>query len=282
MENFIKCGSKNLFIGKKTYIMGVINITPDSFGHTNTYFKNIYKAVARIEDMIVNGVDIIDIGGESTRPFSKKINQKEEVKRILPLIKLLIKRGIDYLSVDTRNSLTARICLAEGVSWINDISALTYDINMIDVVKKADAIVLMHSKDNPDVMQKGNVIYKNVVLDVKKYLKERVEFVVSKGILRQKIIIDPGLGFGKTMKHNLEIINKIQYLQEEFGNVLLGPSRKSFLGKLFNIEKPFQRDIGTNAVCSFAYMNNISFIRVHNVKDVVITIKTLSGIKYKK
>ena len=250
---------------KQSLIMGILNITPDSFSDGGDFFeKNI--AIDRALEMVEQGADIIDIGGESTRPFSDSVSLKEEISRVIPVIEGICKESDVCISIDTTKSKVASEALEAGASVINDISAMEIDSLMVDVALKFNCpIVLMHMKGIPKNMQ-DNPQYQSLISDIKEYLLARIDFVVSKGIDRNKIIIDPGIGFGKTVENNFEIINNLdQFVKMNFP-VLLGASRKSFIGVSLNLPEKDRLE-GSIAANIIGLQKGAKIFRVHDVVE---------------
>jgi len=259
------------------YFIGILNVTPDSFSDGGKYL-NLESALAKTKELLEEGADIIDVGGESTRPFSDPVPEEEELKRVIPVIKAIKKEFPNAIvSIDTYKSKVAEKALEAGAQIVNDISALRFDSKMIDVVKDFNCpIIIMHMQGNPKTMQ-INPTYKNVVQEIKEFLKQRIEFLVEKGISFEKIIIDPGIGFGKTFEHNIQILKNLQLFHELNRPILVGHSRKSFIGEIIK-KPPIQRNGGTVGVSIFAYFKNVHFLRVHKVdlnKDAISTLKFL-------
>ena len=250
---------------KQSLIMGILNITPDSFSDGGDFFeKNI--AIDRALEMVEQGADIIDIGGESTRPFSDSVSLKEEISRVIPVIEGICKESDVCISIDTTKSKVASEALEAGAAVINDISAMEIDSLMVDVALKFNCpIVLMHMKGIPKNMQ-DNPQYQSLISDIKEYLLARIDFVVSKGIDRNKIIIDPGIGFGKTVENNFEIINNLdQFVKMNFP-VLLGASRKSFIGVSLNLPENDRLE-GSIAANIIGLQKGAKIFRVHDVVE---------------
>ncbi len=250
---------------KQSLIMGILNITPDSFSDGGDFFeKNI--AIDRALEMVEQGAEIIDIGGESTRPFSDPVSLKEEISRVIPVIEGICKESDVCISIDTTKSKVASEALEAGASVINDISAMEIDSLMVDVALKFNCpIVLMHMKGIPKNMQ-DNPQYESLISDIKEYLLARIDFVVSKGIDRNKIIIDPGIGFGKTVENNFEIINNLdQFVKMNFP-VLLGASRKSFIGASLNLPEKDRLE-GSIAANIIGLQKGAKIFRVHDVVE---------------
>lgn len=250
---------------KQSLIMGILNITPDSFSDGGDFFeKNI--AIDRALEMVEQGADIIDIGGESTRPFSDSVSLKEEISRVIPVIEGICKESDVCISIDTTKSKVASEALEAGASVINDISAMEIDSLMVDVALKFNCpIVLMHMKGIPKNMQ-DNPQYQSLISDIKEYLLARIDFVVSKGIDRNKIIIDPGIGFGKTVENNFEIINNLDQFVKMNLPVLLGASRKSFIGVSLNLPENDRLE-GSIAANIIGLQKGAKIFRVHDVVE---------------
>lgn len=257
-------------------LMGILNVTPDSF-YDGGRFISLNGALKQAEHLVKEGADILDVGGESTRPGSKAVSIQEEKHRVIPVIKALVKRFKSIrISIDTYKSDVAHAALNEGASILNDISAVGGS-KMLDVVHEfKPQVVLMHMQGNPHTMQKWPR-YKNVVQEVKSFLQKRVQWLVGEGLSKNKIWIDPGIGFGKTVEHNLQLLSHLK----EFCNlgvpVLVGCSRKSFIGKVLaqgkEILKVEERLEGSLAAACWAYVNGASIFRVH---DVAATKRALS------
>ena len=250
---------------KQSLIMGILNITPDSFSDGGDFFeKNI--AIDRALEMVEQGADIIDIGGESTRPFSDSVSLKEEISRVIPVIEGICKESDVCISIDTTKSKVASEALEAGASVINDISAMEIDSLMVDVALKFNCpIVLMHMKGIPKNMQ-DNPQYQSLISDIKEYLLARIDFVVSKGIDRNKIIIDPGIGFGKTVENNFEIINILDQFAKMNFPILLGASRKSFIGVSLNLPEKDRLE-GSIAANIIGLQKGAKIFRVHDVVE---------------
>lgn len=250
---------------KRSLIMGILNVTPDSFSDGGDYYeKNL--AVEHALKMVNQGADIIDIGGESTRPFSEPVSFDEEISRVIPVIEGIRKNSDVCISIDTTKSKVALAALESGASFINDISAMETDPAMVNVALKFDCpIVLMHMKGKPKNMQ-DNPLYKSLINDIKNYLLERVDFAISKGVDSKKIIIDPGIGFGKTVENNFEIINNLEQFVEMKLPVLLGASRKSFIGVTLNLPEK-ERMEGSIATNIIGLQKGAKIFRVHDVVE---------------
>ena len=250
---------------KRSLIMGILNVTPDSFSDGGDYYeKNL--AVEHALKMVNQGADIIDIGGESTRPFSEPVSFDEEISRVIPVIKGIRENSDVCISIDTTKSKVALAALESGASFINDISAMETDPAMVNVALKFDCpLVLMHMKGKPKNMQ-DNPLYNSLIKDIKNYLFERVDFAISKGIDRKKIIIDPGIGFGKTVENNFEIINNLDQFVKMDLPVLLGASRKSFIGITLDLPEK-ERMEGSIAANIIGLQKGAKIFRVHDVVE---------------
>jgi dihydropteroate synthase len=259
----------------KTYLMGILNVTPDSFSDGGKYL-NPSEAIKKALEMIDDGVDIIDIGGESTRPGSDFVTLEEEKRRIIPVIEELLKIKSDLIiSVDTTKSEIARLALEYGVKIINDISAMTLDENMIEVCKKFNPIViLMHMKGIPKTMQ-NNPTYDEIISDIYDYLYERTSLIKTKGL--SKIIIDPGIGFGKSIDDNFNIIKRLNEFKGLGYPILIGLSRKSFIGKTLNLDLN-QRDFPSSILEAISIIKSARIIRTHNIKNGRVVIDLLNKI----
>ncbi|MFH1825628.1 MAG: dihydropteroate synthase [Candidatus Firestonebacteria bacterium] len=271
-----KCRNYKLDLSNKTHIMGILNITPDSFSDGGRFFKS-GLAVKHALDMVENGADIIDIGGESTRPGSNPITVKEEIKRVLPVLKELIKKTKVPISVDTYKYEVVKVVLEEGASIINDISGLHFDKRIAKLISKYKAgIVIMHIKGTPRNMQE-TPHYKNVIKEIADYIKEGIKNAVLAKIDRSSIMIDPGLGFGKTLEHNLAIFKRLNEFKKLGFPILIGPSRKSFIGKILNLPVT-ERLEGTLGAVAVSILNGANVIRVHDVKEVYRVTRVVEAI----
>ncbi|MGQ9693146.1 MAG: dihydropteroate synthase [Thermodesulfobacteriota bacterium] len=265
-------------LSQRTLIMGTLNVTPDSFSDGGLFF-DLEKAVARGRQMAAEGADIIDIGGESTRPGAKPLDEEEELRRVIPLVRSLRKEVNIPISVDTRKSRVAEESLAAGADMINDISALRFDQRMVAVIKEAQVpVVLMHMRGDPETMQL-NTHYDNLEEEIFSFLKERIRFAEDQGIPPEKIIIDPGLGFGKSLEqgHNLLILKYLQKFRELGKPVLIGPSRKAFIGRILNLP-PGEREEGTMAAVAIAILNGANIVRVHEIARMRRVVKVADAI----
>jgi dihydropteroate synthase len=246
--------------------MGIINITPDSFSDPGKY-SDKENAVTRGLELVEQGADILDIGGESTRPGSESVSQAEELKRIIPVITELRKRTKALISVDTTKAKVAEEALAAGADIINDISAFRFDDRMPLLASETGVpVILMHMKGVPKTMQ-SNPFYEDLYQEIRCFLEERIATATAYGIKREKIIIDPGIGFGKNLAHNLSIINNLGFLEDLDRPILVGISRKSFIGKILNLP-PQERAEGTIASAVLSVLKGAHILRVHEVEQV--------------
>jgi dihydropteroate synthase len=277
--------NRTLPIGERTLIMGILNVTPDSFSDGGKFQSND-EAIAHAERMIDEGADIIDIGGESTRPGGEPVDADEEIKRVVPVIDALAKRGLRPLSVDTTKSEVARVALEAGAAIINDISALRFDFYVADVAAKAGAgLVLMHSRGTPATRHRLPPVA-NIMDEVTRSLRASIHMAEKRGVPRAAIAVDPGIGFGKSLGQNLELIAKLPRLIAEFTDLpmLVGTSRKSFIGHLLADEagEPApveERFNGTMASIAAAVLNGAHIVRVHDVKATVETLRVIEAIR---
>ncbi|OGW59847.1 MAG: dihydropteroate synthase [Nitrospirae bacterium RIFCSPHIGHO2_02_FULL_42_12] len=279
MQSQIKNQSSkiDLTFKDKTYLMGVINITPDSFSDGGLFFdpEKAFEHGLRLE---AEGADILDIGGESTRPGAVPLPVEEEIRRVIPVIQSLSTRVKVPISIDTYKAEVARLAIEAGASIVNDISALRFDPEMVNIVKKYKIpVVLMHMLGRPSNMQ-VNPVYKDVVKEVYEFLRERIDYAVRNGIFKEKIIIDPGIGFGKRLNDNILLIRHLEVFKELSCPVLIGPSRKSFIGEILNLPVK-ERFHGTAAVAAIAIMKGVNIIRVHDVKEMKQLAKMADSIR---
>lgn len=259
--------------GKRTYIMGVLNVTPDSFSDGGD-FNSLETAFNQVQEMVKAGADIIDIGGQSTRPGAEDVSLEAELNRVIPLINA-IRKSPDLvlanipISVDTTRSQVAEMAVKVGGDIINDISGATFDSKMLSVVAQLNVpIILMHIRGTPKTMQ-TLTHYQDLMGELKQFLEERIQAAINQGISPDHIIIDPGIGFAKTVTQNLEILRNLTQLRSLNCPLLVGTSRKSFIGHLLNQPDPKQRVWGTAATCVAAIANSADILRVHDVKEIV-------------
>ena len=251
---------------RRTAIMGIVNATPDSFSDGGQFFDR-ERAVEQGLKFVEDGADILDIGGESTRPGSESVSVEEELRRTVPVIRDLAQKVSVPISIDTTKAVVAREAVEAGAEIVNDISAGTFDPEMVEVVRSFDHVkfVLMHTLGNPKTMQ-NDPRYDDVVAEVFQFLKERVELAENMGISRERIAVDPGIGFGKTLEHNLLLQRMLKHFKTLGCPVLLGASRKSFIGLLTGLPVD-QRLEGSLASFALGVANGADIIRVHDVKE---------------
>jgi dihydropteroate synthase len=251
-------------IAATTRVMGILNATPDSFSDGGE-LNNRDAVIHQIEKMIDAGVDIFDVGGESTRPFAESVPEQEELDRVIPVIERIRQISDLPISIDTTKSKVASNALSAGANMVNDISALRYDPEMVDVVKNYDGpVIIMHMQGTPGDMQVAPR-YDDVVGEIEAFFLERINWLTANGIDRKRIIIDPGIGFGKTVRHNLTILKNISRFRKLGCPVLIGHSRKSFIGKILDLEVD-QRDCATAMVSLFCANEGADIIRVHDIE----------------
>jgi dihydropteroate synthase len=257
--------------------MGVLNVTPDSFSDGGRYFQK-ERAVERGLGMAREGADCIDVGGESTRPYSRRVSVDEEIERVIPVI-LALRRELEIpICVDTCKADVAREAFRAGASMINDISALRFDPHMPAVVAETGVpVVLMHMQGTPGNMQ-DNPVYLDLIQEIVDFLQAAIDRAVKAGARKELILIDPGIGFGKTCDHNLQIINELASFHALERPILLGTSRKAFIGHILDQEAP-ARDTGTMATIAAGVMNGAHMVRVHDVQKAVETVKVIDAIK---
>lgn len=278
IKNFEEYGSQSYRIGNKQLsfstplIMGILNVTPDSFSDGGKYVDKDFAAAHAIR-MCEDGADIIDIGGESTRPGSDPVSTENEIERTIPVINRIKKEKPEVLiSIDTTKSEVANKAFESGASFVNDISGLTYDKNMLSIVKNYDAgLILMHIKGTPKDMQE-NPVYDDLISEIYDFLYKQSLSAAKKGL--NKIIVDPGIGFGKTVEHNFELLKRLGDFKSLGYPIMIGLSRKSFIGKTLDL-KIDERDIPTAVLESLAVHNSARIIRTHNVKLAAQSVKLL-------
>jgi dihydropteroate synthase len=257
--------------GKRTYLMGVLNVTPDSFSDGGNY-STIESALAQAENMVKSGVDIIDIGGQSTRPGAAEISLEEEIDRVIPVVQILRQKaeifGSVPISVDTSRAQVAKAAVDAGADIINDISGATFDSEMLSTVAHLKVpIILMHIRGTPQTMQKLTD-YRDLIGQIREFLESRIAEAVAAGIDKSHIILDPGIGFAKNYSQNLEILQQLAKFRGLDCPILVGVSRKSFIGHILNQPLAKQRIWGTAAACTGAIANSADILRVHDVREM--------------
>jgi dihydropteroate synthase len=261
----IDCRGKILHLSGRTHVMGILNVTPDSFSDGGLY-AHTDKALAHAREMAAAGADIIDIGGESTRPGAHPLSEEEELRRIIPVIERLSAELTLPISVDTYKAKVAKKAFEAGASIVNDISGLRFSPDMARVAADfGAAVIIMHIKGTPRDMQQDPV-YSDVVGEVLSYLDEGVDIAVQAGVDREKVLIDPGIGFGKTLEHNLAILERLDEFRGLGRPIVLGTSRKKFIGAVLDIPVPEERVDGTAATVALGIERGASVVRVHDVK----------------
>ena len=272
-------------IGERTLIMGILNVTPDSFSDGGQ-FVTVDTALAQAEKMVAEGADIIDVGGESTRPGGEPISFEQEIDRTVPVIEALAKRTDVPISIDTTKSEVARAALDAGAAIVNDISALRFDFYVADAVARAGAgLVLMHSRGTPATMHRLPPVA-DIMHEVTHSLRASINMAERRGVKRESIVIDPGIGFGKTQQQNLELIARLDQLIAVFDDypLLIGTSRKSFIGRILADQsgapaRAEDRVQGTMATVTAAILKGAHIVRVHDVKATMETIRVAESIR---
>ncbi len=262
----------------RTLVMAVLNMTPDSFSDGGR-FADVDRAVTRVRELIAAGADMIDVGGESTRPGAAGVSTAEELQRVLPVIEQLTTYHSPLtISIDTTKAEVAEKAVAAGARVVNDISALRFDPRMVEVVRDAGAgVVLMHMLGTPQTMQQ-NPQYDDVVAEVGDFLKERIAWAEAQGIRREQIAVDPGIGFGKTVEHNLQLLGRLEQFQSLGCPIVVGTSRKRFIGNVLGKEVN-ERVWGTAATVAWAVAHGAGIVRVHDVAEMVEVTRMTEAIK---
>lgn len=281
----ISCGPYTLELGLRTRIMGIVNVTPDSFSDGGHFFS-ADRAVDQGLQLADEGADILDIGGESTRPFSDPVSESEELKRVVPVIEQLAKRVSVPISIDTTKAEVARRAVDAGATLINDVSALRSDPKMAATAAKCRVpLVLMHMKGTPKTMQ-VEPVYDDLIGEIKAFLAKAMEQAMAAGVGRSALILDPGIGFGKTIGHNLQIIRDLESFRELGAPLLIGPSRKAFIRRLLKEELreepgPLSGKVarGTQAAIAAAAMQGAHIVRVHDVARTRTTLTLIDAIR---
>lgn len=280
-----KIKDRTLDIGTRTLIMGILNVTPDSFSDGGR-FISADQAIDHAQQMIAEGADIIDVGGESTRPGGEPVSAEEEIRRVIPVIEAIASRTQTPISVDTTKSEVARAALDAGASIVNDVSALRFDFYVADAAAKAGAgLILMHSRGTPATIHRLPPVA-DIMREVMSSLRSSVHMAERREVKRDSIVIDPGIGFGKTQEQNLELIAKLDQLVAAFPDlpVLIGTSRKSFIGRILrdqsgNPAPSSERLYGTMASMAAAVLKGAHIVRVHDIKATVETLRVSESIK---
>lgn len=270
---------RNGFVEKKEpLVMGILNVTPDSFSDAGRFFEG-HAALQHAREMVAAGADIIDIGGESTRPGAGQLSIEEEIDRVLPIIEKIKEELNVLVSIDTSKADVARLAVERGgADLVNDISALQFSEHMAATVAELNVpVVLMHIKGTPENMQK-DPFYSDVLAEINDYFRQRIDYALSHGIKKEKIILDPGIGFGKRLEDNIAILKNLKTFAEFELPILVGVSRKSFLGLLSGEKQPERRDAETLAAALHAAGNGAALLRVHEVGPLVRALKVWRGL----
>lgn len=253
-----------LHLDQAPLLMGILNVTPDSFSDGGSY-KDVDSAVMHALDMVARGAALVDVGGESTRPGSEAVYDEDELARVMPVVQALARPLHGRLSVDTCKARVAAQALAAGAFMVNDVSALRADREMVSVVRDAGCpVVLMHMQGDPRTMQDAPT-YRDVVEDVYAFFLERLNWAVDNGLQEENLLVDPGIGFGKTTAHNLRLLHNLESFRSLGRPLVLGASRKRFLGELLGLAAPKQRDVATAATTTMAVMAGAHIVRVHEI-----------------
>ncbi|MBA2378251.1 MAG: dihydropteroate synthase [Blastocatellia bacterium] len=272
--------SKRVFDIGKPLVMGILNVTPDSFSDGGDY-ASVDAAVKRAEEMVGESVDIIDVGGESTRPGSVRISEGEEIDRVVPVIEAVVARVDVPISIDTSKASVARAAVAAGAEIINDISGLRWDADIATVAAETGAgLVLMHSRGRFETMHSEPAV-DDIVGEVSRDLRRAVEDAAAHGVKASQIALDIGIGFGKTAEQNLELLAKLDKLVDEFAGytMVVGTSRKSFMGKIMGGVSAGDRLSGSLATMAIAVWNGVKIVRVHDVRETVDAVRTVTAIR---
>ena len=273
----LRLGARRLAVGPQPAIMGILNVTPDSFSDGGRYL-NPAEAVAHAERLVAEGADLIDVGGESTRPGSEPVPEAEELRRVLPVVETLASRLDVPISIDTRHARVAREAASAGAAVINDVTGLLGDPEMpAAVAETGAACILMHMLGEPKTMQ-HNPRYDNLMADICRSLRRGLQAAADAGVPEEAVIVDPGIGFGKTLEHNLTILARLGQLRTLGVPILVGPSRKRFIGDLAGGVAPEARVPGTAAACSLAVAAGALLVRVHDVAEAVQALAVASAV----
>ena len=265
----------NLVLNGKCHVMGILNVTPDSFYDGGLHF-DLADTQKRVDSMVKEGVEIIDIGGESTRPGSKPVTIEEELERVIPAIKYIAENYDVPISIDTQKAEVAKEAIEAGAHIVNDVGGLRNE-DMISVVSEMNVpVIMMHMQGTPENMQK-NPQYGDVVEEIKEWLEERISAAEKAGIKRSNIIVDPGIGFGKNLKHNLELLGRLSEFKGMAGGVLLGASRKSFIAMMTGNEKG-DRLTGSLSAAIMGVTGGVDILRVHDVKETLSAVKAVNNL----
>jgi dihydropteroate synthase len=265
---------------RRPLVMGVLNVTPDSFSDGGRFYGTD-AAVAGAEAMAAEGADWIDIGGESTRPGSRPVEPVEQIRRVVPVVKALRGRGLGViLSIDTTKATVASAALAEGAYVINDISAGRDDPPMLPLAARTGCpVILMHMQGTPATMQVAPT-YRDVTAEVGQFLRDVAQAAVAEGVARERVLLDPGIGFGKTVIHNLQLLRRLRELVDLGHPLVVGTSRKGFIGKVLNQPDPDRRLYGTAATVAWSVANGATVVRVHDVEPMSQVVRLVRAIQH--
>jgi dihydropteroate synthase len=271
-----RCRGREIAVGDRTLVMGILNVTPDSFSDGGL-LADADAAVKQGLQLVEDGADILDVGGESTRPGSDRVSIDEELRRVAPVIEALAKQTDAPISVDTRKAEVARAALEVGAAIVNDVSAGS-EVAMLDIVRDSGAgMVLMHMLGEPRSMQ-ADPRYDDVVHDVREFLADRIGAAVAAGVPRGQLCADPGIGFGKTLAHNLALLRNLVVFGDLRVPILVGVSRKRFIGELTGVDQPRDRIEGTAAAVAWCAANGVHVVRVHDVAEMVKVVRVVDAI----
>lgn len=280
MKNFWQTSKRKIDFRSKSLLMAILNVTPDSFSDGGNFFS-LESALRQAEELIEDGADILDIGGESTRPNSLQVDASEEIKRVIPIVEAIAKKFDVPVSIDTTKSKVAKAAIEAGAEIINDISGLRFDEKIADVAAQANtALILMHSRGDFATMHKQSPV-ENILAEVKNGLLESIRKAEDSGVKKENIALDVGIGFSKTFEDNLKLLAKLDCLAAEFKEfpILIGASRKSFIGKVLDGASVSERLNGSVAAAVISAWNGANIVRVHNVKECVEALKVVEAIK---
>jgi dihydropteroate synthase len=276
--SYLRLGDTTLQLQRRIYVMGVLNVTPDSFSDGGLYLQP-EQAIKHAEEMLAEGADIIDVGGQSSRPGARPVPAEVEQQRVVPVVQEIVKRYGALVSVDTYRASIAAAALDVGAVLINDISALRFDTHMAPLLARRNAaVVLMHMQGTPQHMQQAPT-YRHIIDDIYSFFAERLHYARQHGIAPQCLLLDPGIGFGKGVRHNLEVLHGLEYFQSLGAPLLVGTSRKSFLGRLLQREV-WDRLEGSLTSAIYAVLRGATMVRVHDVKPTVQAVRLLAALQH--
>jgi dihydropteroate synthase len=275
----IRCGDRVLDFGRRVALMGIVNVTPDSFSDGGRFFDRS-RAIDQALALAEAGADVIDIGGESTRPGSDPVPAAAELERVLPVIEAVAPYALTPISIDTTKAAVAEAALAAGAALVNDVGACRFDPDMPPLLARTGVpVVIMHMRGRPKTMQRGPIHYDDLLGEIRGLLQRATEDLVAAGVERSRIIWDPGIGFGKTAVHNLMILHRIGELAAAGHAVLVGPSRKAFIGKLLDDRPADRRRFGTAAAVAACVLHGAHLVRVHDVAEMRDVVRVAEAIR---